>query len=198
MNRFYPAKQTWLRTERAGMRPDAPCVWVPLFITSNPSSARCQCAVLSPPQLGSARGPRQLTAADLLSSCILSRTAAHDFPHCWPVASRLRRVCYSVQSRTCTVASPPHSSAKHSNPGLTFETMRCGRSGRILQPADEIRSDATPGRAGDAPRTVGRRAFVLQHFKCADVAMKPAVTPSCVTGLTAHAASPRLSTSDAV
>lgn len=78
---FIQQSKPWLYTKRDRMCPDMLCVWVPLFITSNTSSAHCQYSASSLMQLNSVTATGALSpgaiASDLLSSCILSHSGAH-------------------------------------------------------------------------------------------------------------------------
>lgn len=90
---FIQQRKPWLYTKRDRMCPDMLCVCVPLFITTNASSAHCQYSASSSMQLNSETATGALSpgtaASDLLSSCILSHLGAHRWPHCCPVTSRL-------------------------------------------------------------------------------------------------------------
>lgn len=88
---FISQSKPWLYTKRDRMCPGTLCVWVPLFITSNTSSAYCQYGASSTMHLNSMSATGDLspgaTAGDLLSSCILSHLGAHHYPRCCPVTS---------------------------------------------------------------------------------------------------------------
>lgn len=78
---FIQQSKPCLYTKRDRMCPDMLCVWLPLFITSNTSSAYSQYSGSSTMHLNSMIATGDLspgaTASDLLSSCILSHLGAH-------------------------------------------------------------------------------------------------------------------------